>query len=247
MTDRRAPTLPPPGDLDAGLTLWLPDFEPEAPALPAPTILAGPPVPDGPLTYGLVAKVTLARPAFGFRVEHDLPPDVDLVEARPRATVVGDHLIWQLGRGDPGQEIRLEIVVQPQPGAALNPGDLATFEGTFSQNLYFQAPVVRSKAAARWAGPARVAVGEVVEFTLDVVGTGNWAAGEVRAVIHLPAEFEHPDGPRFEFALGALKPKEYRRVRVPARAVAAGPAVLRADIIGPGDHGATVEFKTTVE
>jgi hypothetical protein len=42
MTDHRAPTLPPPGDLDAGLTLWLPDLEPEAPALPAPTILAGP-------------------------------------------------------------------------------------------------------------------------------------------------------------------------------------------------------------
>ena len=247
MTDRLAPTLPPPGDVDAGLTLWLPDLEPEAPTLPAPTILAGPPVPDGPLTYGLVAKVTLARPGFGFRIEHDLPADVDLIEARPRATVVGDHLIWQMGRVDPGQEIRLEIVVQPRPGAVLRPGDLATFEGTFSQNLYFQAPVVRSKAAARWAGPARVGIGEVVEFTLDVVGTGNWPGGEVRAAIQLPAEFDHPDGPRFEYALGSLKPKEYRRVRIPARAVAAGLAVLRAVISGPGDHEATVEFKTTVE
>ena len=107
--------------------------------------------------------------------------------------------------------------------------------------------MVRSKAAARWAGPARVGVGEVVEFTLDVIGTGNWAAGEVRAVIHLPAEFDHPDGPRFEFALGTLKPKEYRRVRIPARAIAAGQAVLRADISGPADHGATVEFRTIVE
>src|SRR5262245_41345481 len=83
MTDRRAPTFSALGDIEAGLTLWLPDLEPEVPVLPAPTILAGPAVPDGPLTYGLVAKVSLARPGFGFRVEHDLPPDVDLIEARP--------------------------------------------------------------------------------------------------------------------------------------------------------------------
>lgn len=247
MTDRRAPTLAPPGDIDAGLTLWLPDFEPELPTLPAPTILASPAVPDGPLTYGLVAKVSLARPGFGFRIEHDLPADVDLVEARPKATVVGDHLIWQLGRVDPGQEIRLEIVVQPRPGAVLKPADLATFEGTFSQNLYFQAPVIRPKLSARWGGPARVGLGEAAEFHLDVIGTGNWPVADVRAVIHVPAQFEHPDGPRFEFPLGTLKPKEYRRVRLAARAVTVGTTAFRAEVTGPGEHTATVELRTVVE
>jgi hypothetical protein len=247
MTDRRAPTAPPPGDVEAGLTLWLPDFEPDLPVLPAPTVLAGPAVADGPFTYGLVAKVSLARPAFGFRVEHDLPPDVDLVEARPRATVVGDHLIWQLGRIDPGQEIRLEVVVRPRPGAALSPGDLASFEGTFSQNLFFQAPVVRTKVSARWSGPPVVAVGDVSEFTLDVIGSGNWVVPDVRVTVLLPEQFEHPDGPRFGFALGALKPKEYRRVRLPARAVLSGPAVLRAEVTGPADHTVAVECRTLVE
>jgi hypothetical protein len=247
MTDRPGPTLAAPGDVDDGLTLWLPDLEPEFPALPAPTILAGPAVPDGPLTYGLVAKVSLARPGFGFRVEHDLPPDVDLVDARPKATVVGDHLIWQLGRVDPGQEIRLEVVVRPRPGAVLAPGDLATFEGTFSQNLYFQAPVVRSRVAARWSGPPTVAVGDVAEFTLDVIGTGNWPVTDVRAVVQLPAGLEHPDGPRFSFALGSLKPKEFRRVRIAARAVTPGPASVRAEVTGPSDHTGAVELKTVVE
>jgi hypothetical protein len=247
MTDRRAPTAPPHGDVEAGLTLWLPDFEPDVPALPAPTVLAGPPVPDGQLTYGLVAKVALSRPGFGFRIEHDLPPDVDLVEARPRATVVGDHLIWQLGRIDPGQEIRLEVVIRPRPGAVLNPGDLAAFEGTFSQNLFFQAPVVRTRVGARWSGPPVVAVGDVTEFILDVIGSGNWAVPDVRVSAFLPEQFEHPDGPRFDFALGALKPKEYRRVRLPVRAVLSGPAVLRAEVTGPPDHTVAVECKTLVE
>jgi hypothetical protein len=247
MTDRRAPTAPPHGDVEAGLTLWLPDFEPDVPPLPAPTVLAGPPVPDGVVTYGLVAKVSLSRPGFGFRIEHYLPADVDLVEARPKATVVGDHLIWQLGRIDPGQEIRLEVIVRPRPGAVLNPGDLASFEGTFSQNLYFQAPVVRTRVSGRWCGPPVVAVGDVTEFTLDVIGSGNWATPDVRVSVFLPEQFEHPDGPRFDFALGALKPKEYRRVRVPARAVLSGPAVLRAELTGPADHTVAVECKTLVE
>ena len=246
MTDRRAPTLT-PHPADAGITLWLPDLEPELPTLPAPEILSGPPAPDGPLTYGLVGRVALSRPGFGFRIEHDLPPDVDLIEAKPRAKVVGDHLIWQMGRVDPGQEIRLEITVQPRPGAVLAPGDLATFEGTYSQNLYFQAPVVRPKLVARWTGPATVAVGDHTEFTLDVAASGNWPVDGVRAVVHLPVQFEHPDGPRFEFALGSLKPKEYRRVKVPARAVLSGPAVVRAEVTGPADHTAPVEIRTLVE
>jgi len=244
MMDRQASTLFPPDD---GLTLWLPDFEPELPTLPAPTVLVGPAAPDGPITYGLVAKVSLARPGFGFRVEHDLPPDVDLVEAKPKAKVVGEHLIWQMGRIDPGQEIRLEVTIQPRPGAELNPAELASFEATYSQNLFFEAPVARPRLAARWAGPPLIAVGDVTEFLLDVAGAGNWPVDDAKAVVWLPPQFEHPDGPRFEFALGAIKPKEYRRVRVPVRAVLSGPAVLRAEVTGPADHVATIELKTVVE
>jgi hypothetical protein len=246
MSDRRTPTLPPPLE-EAGLTLWLPDFEPEAPALPAPTIQSGPSVADGPLTYGLVAKVALSRPGFGFRIEHDLPPDVEFIEARPKAKVVGEHLIWQLGRVDPGQEIRLEIVVQPLPGAVLKRDELAAFEATYSQNLYFQAPVVRSKLVARWSGAPTVAVGEMTEFTLDIIATGNWTVENGRAVIWLPTQFEHPEGSRFEFDLGILKPKEYRRIQIPARAVLSGAAIVRAEVTGPGDHVANVELHTVVE
>jgi hypothetical protein len=244
MMDRQATAFAPPED---GITLWLPDFEPEVPTLPAPTVLAGPAVPDGPITYGLVAKVSLARPGFGFRVEHDLPSDVDLVDAKPKAKVVGDHLIWQLGRIDPGQEIRLEVTVKPRAGAQLNREELASFEATYSQNLYFQAPVARPRLAARWAGPPVVAVGDVTEFLLDVAASGNWRVECARAVVSLPTQFEHPDGPQFEFALGDLRPKEYRRVRIPVRAVLSGPAVLKAEVTGPAGHTATVEIKTVVE
>jgi hypothetical protein len=217
-----------------------------SPSLPAPTVFHGPGSGDDTITYGLVARVALNRPGFGFRIEHDLPPGVDLVSAKPRATVVGEHLIWQIGRVDPGQELRLEIVVRPQPGTELKPDDIATFTGTYSQNLYFQAPVVRSRLTARLSGPAKIEPGDFAEFVLDVVNIGSFVANDVLATVTLPPEFDHPDGPAFSFNLGSIKRGEYCRVTVPAEAVRLGQPIVRATVAGADGREAIVEFTTRV-
>ena len=243
MTDRQA-MLPPAADPDPELPSWLPDVDP--PALPAPTVMVGQPAPDGPFTYGLRAKVALAKPGFGFRVEHDMPQGVELIETRPKAKVVGQHLIWQLGRLDPGQELRLEVVVRPEPGVRIAPTELATFEATYTQNLYFQSRVVHPKLTARLLGPPEVAVGGVVEFTLDVASIGNWVVEGASAVVSLQSQFEHPGGPRFTFEFGDMKPGGVRRVTIPVRAVRRGPGVIRAEVMGPIGHTAVVEFVCNV-
>ena len=242
MPDRQAMLSVP--DSNPGLPSWLPDPGPSP--LPAPTVVVGPPAPDGPFTYGLRAKVALSKPGFGFRVEHDMPPGLQLIETRPKATVVGDHLIWQIGRLDPGQELRLEVVVRPEPGVKINPSDLASFEATYSQNLYFQSRVVHPKLAARLLGPAEAEVGAVVEFTLDVASIGNWVVENASGVVNLPAHFEHPTGRSFYFSFGDMKPGGVRRVTIPAHAVKRGPATIRAEITGPADHTAAVEFVCNV-
>jgi hypothetical protein len=227
---------------DATATLEPPSWQ----MLSAPSVVSGPSIEDGPFTYGLVAKVTLARPGFGFRVEHDLPEGVDFVEARPRATIVGDHLIWQLGRVDPGQEIRLEVEVRARPGTTFTTSDRTSFTATYSNNLFFQAPVVRPRLSVRLSGPASVTVGEPVLFLMDVTGNGNWPVENVLAKVTLPPAFGHPDGPTFEFALGTVKPGEFRRVMIPAWAVQPGPAIVRAEVTGPPDRCSEVEFPTVV-
>lgn len=245
MSDRWDATLTPDAPTDStAIPSWL-DVE-ETPLLAEPTVLHSAAAPDGPLVYGLVARVALSRPGFGFRVEHDLPAGVELIEARPRATVVGDHLIWQMGRVDPGQEVRLEIVVKLEPGVVLDPAELANFTATYSQNLYLQAPVVRPRLAARVSGPTVAEVGTNVEFLLDVANTGNWIVSDARAMLILPDEFTHPSGPKFRFDLGVLKPGEYRRITVPALASVRGAATIRAEISGPADHQAIVELGSRV-
>lgn len=224
----------------------LPEWLNESDALPAPTIFHGPQLAEGPISYGLVARVSLTKPAFGFRVEHDLPMGFDFIEAKPKPKVVGDHLIWQLNRLDPGQELRLEVIVRPQPGVEFDPKELADFTATYTQNLFLQAPVVRPRLTTRVSGPPTVAIGEQVEFIIDVVNTGNWVVPHARAVVTLPPELEHPDGPKFRFELGDLPAGEYRRVTLHARAATLGPATLRAEVIGPDDHQAAVSFDTLV-
>ena len=198
------------------------------------------------VTYGLVARVALSRPGFGFRIEHDLPPGVELVTVKPRATVVGDHLIWQIGRVDPGQEVRLEVVVRPLPGTVLSADDLATFTGTYSQNLYFQAPIVRPRLSARVSGPSKVTPGKIVEFFVDVANIGSWLANDVEARITLPEEFEHPDGRVSTVSLGTLKPGEFRRMTMPGRAISAGSTFIRVAVTGTDAKQSSVEFPTTV-
>jgi hypothetical protein len=240
MTECPAAMRPPDSDHDRpGLPAWLTAVEA---ALPSPTVVEGPPAPDRPVSYGIVAKITLARPGYGFRVEHDLPAGVDLIETKPKATVVGDHLIWQIGRLDPGQELRVQVVVRPKEGVRIDPAELADFEATYSQNLYFQAPVVQPKLAVRLLGPTEVPAGTPTEFVLDVASTGNWVVEGARAAVTLPPQFEHPEGPTFAFEFGDIKPGGVRRVTIPAQAAVPGPATVRAEVTGPADRTADVEL-----
>ena len=79
------------------------------------------------------------------------------------------------------------------------------------------------------------------------MATGNWQVENARAVIWLPTHLEHADGSRFEFDLGTLKAKEYRRIQVAARAVLSGQAVVRADVTWSNEQVSNIEIRTIVE
>ncbi len=260
MTDSLKRTKPAPGltaeqDLDTGgAPAWLAEpvlptdpritFDgrvPRAVVEPAPAALD-----DGPLAYGLVAKVLLPRPAFNFKVEHDLPMNVTLVEAKPRATVVGDHLIWNLGRLDPGQELRLQVVVLPEPGARLVVGELTNFTATYSQNLYFQTPLVRPRLAVTVTGTAAARVGELAEYVIEARNVGNWTVEHARAGVNFSGHLTGADGPAANFSLGTLDPGASRKITVYAKAARLGDARMRVDVAGTHDTRAVAEFATVV-
>ena len=205
------------------------------------------PKPDGTIVYGLVARIVMSQPGFGFRVEHDLPVGVELVEVRPKAKVVGDHLIWQFGRVDPGQEVRLEIVIRPEPETNIRPEDLAIFTATYSHNLYFQVPVVRPRLTARIVGPASVALGERGEFIIEIANVGSCAASNVQATIHIPPGLAHASGSSLPITIGKFHAGELRQIRLPLVAIRRGKSVVRAEVIGPDDKHAAIELSVDVK
>lgn len=199
-----------------------------------------------PLVYGLVAKVLLPRPAFNFKVEHDLPPNVTLLEAKPRATVVGEHLIWNFGRLDPGQELRLQVVVLPEKGTKPPIGELTNFNATYTQNLYFQTPLVRTKLTVSVSGPESVRVGEIAEYVVETKNVGNWVSEQVTAAVQLPEEMHGPDGVSPHFTIGNLDPGSSRKLTIYAKATASGSARFHVEVTGAEDSRAEGEFITTV-
>ena len=201
---------------------------------------------NGQIVYGLVARVAMSQPGFGFRVEHDLPVGVELVEARPKAKVVGDHLIWQFGRVDPGQEVRLEVIIRPDPETVIRPEELAIFTATYSHNLYFQVPVVRPRISARLLGPSHIAVGDQAEFHIEVANIGSWQAAGVRATVSVPSGLTHQWGTAFIVDVGTLKPGELQRVQLPMVAGERGKYVVRAEVSGPDDKQAVVELPVEI-
>ena len=140
----------------------------------------------------------------------------------------------------------MEVEVRSRPGTTFSPYDRTSFTATYSNNLFFQTPVVRPRLSARLSGPNVVSVGEPALFMMDVTGSGNWLVENACAKVTLPPSLEHPDGPTFEFALGTVKPGEFRRVMIPAWAVQQGPAVVRAEVTGPPDRCSEVKFQTTI-
>ena len=199
-----------------------------------------------PLVYGLVAKVLLPRPAFNFKVEHDLPPNVTLLEAKPRATVVGEHLIWNFGRLDPGQELRLQVVVLPEPGAKFTVGELTNFNATYTQNLYFQTPLIRARLSVKITGPEFVRVGELAEYVIETHNVGNWVIDNVTTGVVLPDELLGADGPSPAFTIGSLDPGASRKLTVHARAAKGGEARVKVESGGTDDAKSNAEFVTSV-
>ncbi|WP_020468201.1 COG1361 family protein [Zavarzinella formosa] len=214
---------------------------PKAVLEPAPAQLE-----EVPLAYGLVAKVLLPRPAFNFKVEHDLPPNVTLLEAKPRATIVGEHLIWNFGRLDPGQELRLQVVVLPEPGTKFTVGELTNFNATYTQNLYFQTPLIRAKLAVKITGPEFIRVGELAEYVIETQNAGNWVVENITTGLVLPPELLGADGLAPNFTIGSLDPGSSRKVKVFAKAAKGGEARLKVEVNGTDDAKSSAEFVTTV-
>jgi uncharacterized repeat protein (TIGR01451 family) len=238
--------------------VWLELEVPEDPriksSVPAPVPVAKlsvsprtQPLPSNPpLVYGLNAKVLLPRPAFGFRVEHSLPPGVKLLETHPKATVVGDHLIWNLGRLDPGREIRLQVVVQPEPDVTFKVDELTSFDATYSQNLHFETPLVRPKLIARFEGKTSVALGQTVSFSVEVRNSGNWPIHNVKAETTLPEGFAGDIPQPMVTDIGLLYPTEKRTITITTHGTQPGMYLGKVIVTGSEDTRAEAEMTVAV-
>jgi chemotaxis signal transduction protein len=185
-----------------------------------------------PIAYGLLAKVTLPRSAHQFRVEHDLPAGIQLLDTVPPARIDGRRLIWDLGRVDPGAEIRLQVVAFPDETFAPNANELTQFRATYQQNLNFQTPVLRPKLSLTVEAPDRIEAGQPVPLTVVVDNRGNWAVDDIALTVTLPDGLQLANSGPIRVPIGTLEPEESRTVTIPVRSTKPGVGTIQAKAQG---------------
>lgn len=220
----------------------------------APITVSDPPKPKPkplslaslPLSYGLVAKINLPRTANGFRVEHQLPPGVKVLEVSPPTMIVSNVVVWEFGRMESGQDLRLSLVVAPLSNAKLKAGDLTSFSVTYTQNLTFQTPLVRPRLTPRFDGPTDLEVGRSATYSLNVMNTGNWPVTNVEAVVNIPDGLVHTAGSRLTHQIDRLLPGESRSLSMGLKAIRSGQSTLVAMISGSDRIQETSEYAIQV-
>ncbi|QVL30882.1 chemotaxis protein CheW [Telmatocola sphagniphila] len=194
-----------------------------------------------PLVYGLIAKVSLPRPAFQFKIEHDLPANVALLDVKPKAAVVGNRIIWSFGRVDPGQEIRLQLVIQPEEGAVINPSDLAVFEAGYKQSLHFQTPIARPRLSAVADGPIEMPMGTWETVRLQIRNSGNWPVKNAIVRGLLPTGLKLGENAPTQEEIGLLLPGEVYEFSYRVRATQEGPQTILFELSGSDNTSCQVE------
>jgi uncharacterized repeat protein (TIGR01451 family) len=89
--------------------------------------------------------------------------------------------------------------------------------------------------------PERVAVGDVVPFTLVITNGGSAPLANVTVRDRLPAGLKHPEGDYLENDVGTLAPGESKKLELQARAVQPGTQVNQAQVLA----GAVVKVSAT--
>ena len=156
----------------------------------------------------LVVKNTSQTIVRSVMAEAVIPPNVEVVEARPAAVEGSEMPTWTFGELQPGQSRSVMLKVIPQTRGDVQLDAYVRLTGTASSQFAVQEPMIGVVVS----GPENVEIGQQVGYIVRVSNPGTGLANNVVIQAAVPEGLEHRNGSLLTIEIGTLNPGESRQL-----------------------------------
>jgi len=178
----------------------------------------------------LVVKNTSQTIVRSVVAEAVIPPNVEVVEARPAAVEGSEMPTWTFGELQPGQSRSIMLKVIPQTRGDVRLDAYVRLTGTSSSQFAVQEPMIGVVVS----GPDNVEIGQQVGYIVRVSNPGTGLANNVVIQAAVPEGLEHRNGSLLTIEIGTLNPGESRQARLSLTAVQGGDQQLAVRVLADG-------------
>lgn len=172
-----------------------------------------------PVTCTLIVKSLSTNRLQQVVVRQPVPVGATIQATEPKATQVGDLLVWQMGNFEPRQERRIDIRLLPTAKGSLPCQAFVTFTGSSTANLQVREP----KLALKTTMPQQILSGDVATLAVTVSNPGDAKVDRVKVHVGMTDGLAHGASAMTDFDLEGLGANESRTVLVQCLARAVGP------------------------
>jgi len=204
---------------------------------------------DAPLAYEVEVANTGDLPARGVVVRDVPPPNFQFLNSQPPAQIFGDRAEWQLGDLSPRSTQRIQVNVRARSGGTLR----YTFQAASADGLTAETSattqIARPSLDLKVTGPATAALGERIQFQIEVTNVSDAPLDQVLLIDRFDAGLEQTEGQAspIQQPLGRLEPGQTIRKAVGFVARQAGQLGHTVEITAPGGVFAQRQSYVTVD
>ena len=178
----------------------------------------------------LIVKNTSQSTVRSVMAEAVIPPNVEIVAARPAAVEGSEMPTWTFGELQPGQSRSVMLKVIPQTRGDVRLDAYVRLTGTSSSQFAVQEPMIGVVVS----GPEIVEIGQQVGYIVRVSNPGTGLANNVIIQAAVPEGLEHRNGSLLNIEIGTLNPGESRQARLSLTAVQGGDQQLAVRVLADG-------------
>jgi uncharacterized repeat protein (TIGR01451 family) len=202
---------------------------------------------DGTLVYQLEVQNPGDLPSQNVEVRGVIPPSLKYISTNPPAQVLGNQVVWQVAEIPPKGVRAVQVNVRADAAGDVRFRFEAT-SGAMRAEAHVDTQITRPSLSLDVDGPTTAAVGDRVEFRIDVTNNGQAALEDVVIRDSFDDSLQHADGlaSPIQKSLGRFEPGQTKTFAVTFLVRRAGQICHALEVTAPGGQYAQQQVCLTV-